>query len=89
MTPAQVLFSATAAPGDWMNSNTGKIKEGYVSDLVLLSKNPLENIEHTTTIESVFRGEYYLTKNNIKYILNEIIKINEDNRNIDMTALVK
>ena len=51
MTNAQALYAATAEPGNWMKKNTGKIKTGYEADLVLLSKNPLENIENTKTIE--------------------------------------
>jgi len=88
MTNSQVLFSATTAPGIWMASNTGKIKEGYAADLVLLLKNPLDNIENTTTIESVFCKTFWLTAENKNSILNKIVNINEENRNIDITSLV-
>ena len=62
MTNAQALYSATVAPSNWMKSNTGKIKIGYNSDLVLLSKNPLDDIKNTKTIEYVFFDKYIIDK---------------------------
>ena len=44
MTNAQVLQAATAYPSEFMNSNAGKIMEGYEANLVLLDKNPLIDI---------------------------------------------
>ena len=52
---------------DW-----GTIKVGTSSDLVLLNKNPLEDIKNTKEIEGIiFKGEYYTQKelvNNLKYL---------------------
>jgi predicted metal-dependent TIM-barrel fold hydrolase len=82
MTNSQVLYSATLAPSKWMKSNTGKIKIGYNSDLVLLAKNPLENIKNTKTIEYVFFDKYMIDKIQIRTILKAIEEANNENRNI-------
>lgn len=82
MTNAQVLYSATVAPSTWMKSNTGKIKTGYRSDLVLLTKNPLEDIKNTKTIEYVFFSNYKINKIQIKTILKGIEDANNENRNV-------
>ncbi|GEM50798.1 hypothetical protein EB1_05880 [Empedobacter brevis NBRC 14943 = ATCC 43319] len=82
MTNAQALYAATAEPGSWMKNNTGKIKAGYNADLVLLSKNPLEDIKNTKTIEYVFFGKNWIDKVQIAAILKAIEEANNANRNI-------
>ena len=82
MTNSQVLYSATVAPSKWMKSKTGKIRTGYNSDLVLLAKNPLEDIKNTKTIEYVFFDKYRIDKIQIKTILKAIEDANIENRNI-------
>ncbi|OCB73677.1 hypothetical protein B0A79_20190 [Flavobacterium piscis] len=82
ITNAKVLYSATVAPSTWMNSNTGKIKTGYRSDLVLLTKNPLEDIKNTKTIEYVFFNKYNINKSQIETILKAIEDANNENRSI-------
>lgn len=82
LTNAQVLYSATVAPSKWMKTKTGKIKIGYYSDLVLLTKNPLENIKNTKTIEYVFSNRYMIDKPQIKTILKAIEDANNENRKV-------
>ncbi|MDQ0592345.1 vacuolar-type H+-ATPase subunit F/Vma7 [Chryseobacterium ginsenosidimutans] len=82
MTNSQAIYSATVAPGNWMKSKTGKIKVGYHSDLVLLRKNPLEDIKNTKTIEYVFFNKYTIDKSQIKTILKAIEDANNNNRSI-------
>lgn len=82
MTNSQVLYSATVAPGNWVKKNTGKIKRGYKADLILLTKNPLENISNTKTIEYVFFDKYKIDKIQIKNILKAIEDANNQNRNV-------
>ncbi|WP_261511614.1 amidohydrolase family protein [Chryseobacterium paludis] len=84
MTNSQAIYSATVAPGNWMKSNTGKIKKGYQSDLVLLTKDPLENIKNTKTIEYVFFDQYMIDKIQIKTILKAIEEANNKNRDISI-----
>ena len=89
MTNSQVLYSATVAPSNWMNSNTGKIKIGCNSDLVLLTKNPLEDIKNTKTIEYVFFDKYMIGKTQISTTLKAIEKANNENRNIKINEYIK
>ncbi|MBL0134796.1 MAG: amidohydrolase family protein [Chitinophagaceae bacterium] len=82
MTNSQTLYSATVEPSNWMKRNTGKVKVGYNSDLVLLSENPLENIKNTKTIEYVFFNKYMIDKTQIATILKSIADANNENRSI-------
>lgn len=61
LTPYEVLYSATAAPGDYFESEDafGRIAPGQRADLVVLRANPLEDIENTDEIEGVMvRGDW-------------------------------
>lgn len=89
MTNSQALYSATVAPGDWMKSKTGKIKEGYQSDLVLLAGNPLSNIKNTKAIEYVFFNTYIMNKVQIKTILKGIEDANNESRKISISEYLK
>ena len=53
MSAAQVLQAATAVPAAWLQSNSGKIVPGYEANVLLLDKNPLEDIRNTKSINSV------------------------------------
>lgn len=82
MINSQALYSATVEPSNWMKRNTGKIKIGYNSDLVLLSKNPLEDMKNTKTIEYVFFDKNMIDKVQIATILKAIEEANNENRSI-------
>lgn len=89
MSNSQVLYSATVAPSVWMKRNTGKIKVGYNADLVLLTKNPLENIKNTKTIEYVFFGNKLFGKTQISAVLKAINEANNENRSIKIDEYIK
>lgn len=60
LTPAQALASATRAGPAWFGwlDRYGAVKPGMAADLVLLSKNPLDDIAATRAIDTVvMRGE--------------------------------
>lgn len=62
LTPAQALASATRAGPAWFGwlDRYGAIKPGMAADLVLLTKNPLEDIAATRAIDAVvMRGQVY------------------------------
>lgn len=82
MTNTRAIYAATVAPGNWMKKKTGKIKIGYKSDLVLLTKNPLEDIKNTKTIEYVFFDKYRIDKIQVQTILKAIENANNENRSI-------
>lgn len=59
------LRSATINPAIFMNKKAdfGSVEAGKLASLVLLNKNPLENIENTKTIETVIvQGKVYNRK---------------------------
>ncbi len=65
MPTLDALRSATINPAIFMNKKAdfGSVEVGKLASLVVLNKNPLENIENTKTIESVIvRGKVYNRK---------------------------
>jgi Amidohydrolase family len=62
LTNFEALQTATVNPAAYLgiNGRTGTIEEGKEADLILLDKNPLENISNTKTVSGVFsNGKWY------------------------------
>ena len=75
LTTFEALQTATINVGKFLNKpDLGVIKEGAVADLVLLNNNPLENINHTTTIEGVILNGKWLSKQWINETLKSLEK---------------
>lgn len=75
LTPYQALQSGTVNVAKYFKlTNTGMIKPGYVSDLVLLDANPLENIDNTKKIAGVMLGKYWIPKEEIAAELKKLEK---------------
>lgn len=56
LSPIEALQTATINPATYFDlRDNGQIKENYCADLVLLTKNPLENIRNTLSIKSVIK----------------------------------
>jgi len=56
LTPREILTTATAGGAQLMaRDNLGKIAPGAQADLVILDKNPLDDIMHTTAIHRVVK----------------------------------
>ncbi|KOY14124.1 amidohydrolase family protein [Paenibacillus xylanivorans] len=55
LTPLQALQTATLNPSRYLDreQELGTVEEGKLADLVLLDKNPLEDIRNTTSISAV------------------------------------
>ena len=56
-TPLEALQQATINAAKALQQPfLGKLKEGFIADIVVLNENPLTNIEHTMAIHSVIKG---------------------------------
>ncbi|HEY9677450.1 MAG TPA: amidohydrolase family protein [Drouetiella sp.] len=61
-TPAQALAASTINPASYLRIDRtyGSVAVNKIADLVILSKNPLEDIHNTQSIEAlVYRGKYF------------------------------
>lgn len=55
LTPAQVITAATKSSAEFLGAkDLGTLERGKWADLVVLSKNPLDDIRNTRSIESVY-----------------------------------
>ena len=76
LTPYETLRTGTVNVAAYLNKpDSGVIKTGNVSDLVLLNGNPLSDISQTRNIEGVMIGTNYLPK---AYIQKELKKLEKN-----------
>ena len=75
LTPYETLRTGTVNVAAYLNKpDSGVIKVGNVSDLVLLSGNPLTDISQTRNIDGVMIGTNYLSKAYIQQALLKLVK---------------
>jgi imidazolonepropionase-like amidohydrolase len=74
LTPYEALRTGTVNVAQYLKlpGDIGTIREGAVSDLVLLNGNPLQNIDNTRSIAGVMMGNWWLSK---PYIDQELKKL--------------
>ncbi len=84
MTNAEVLKAATSVPAKWLKSNSGKIIPGYEANLVLLEKNPLEDIANTKTINTVIMKGEVFDRDLLNNILAAVKEANDSSRKVDI-----
>ena len=74
LTELQSLKTATLHPAKYfrMEDSLGLVKKDYVADLVLLNKNPLEDITHTRDIFAVIKDGNFIDKFSLTHIQTEI-----------------
>ncbi len=74
LSPMEALKTATLNPAIYFNmeDQLGLIKEGMIADLIVLGKNPLENIRHTQDIKAVVKDGVYYSKEELDNRLKEI-----------------
>ena len=85
MNNAEILKSATTVPAKFMQSNAGKIMEGYEANLVLLDKNPLIDIRNTKTINTVFSNGKVYDRALLDEMLAAVKEVNDAGRTIDIS----
>ena len=75
LTPFEALQMGTVNVAKFLErGDAGTIKTGNVSDLVLLSGNPIQNIGNTSHIEGVMLGNLWLSKEFIESELKKLVK---------------
>jgi hypothetical protein len=74
LTPLQALQTATLNPALFfeITNDYGTVEKGKVANLVLLDKNPLENIDNTRKIESVFINGKMLGKETLQQMMQKL-----------------
>ena len=74
LTELQSLRTATLQPAMYfrMEDSLGLVKKDYIADLILLNKNPLEDIGHTKDIHAVIKDGNFLDRNILDEIQKEI-----------------
>lgn len=77
MTPLDALRTATVNPARLLEieDEVGQIREGFLADLVLLQKNPLEDIRNTESIISVIVDGRYVSKEEIELSLDQLARL--------------
>lgn len=81
LSPYDILKASTINAARYLNtfSMEGTISEGKNANLVLLNKNPLDNIKNATTIEGVMlKGKWY-DREKLNKMLNEVELTNNKN----------
>lgn len=75
LTPYEAIQMGTLNVARYFErKDAGTIKEGNVSDLVLLSGNPLKDIKNTSSIEGIMLGKQWLSKEFIEGELKKLVK---------------
>ena len=76
LNPLQILGTGTYEPARYFNQSSvfGQVKEGFEADLILLSKNPFNDIENLKAVEGVFVRGRWLDNEMIQDRLAQIAK---------------
>jgi imidazolonepropionase-like amidohydrolase len=60
----EAIQTATINPAKYFNleNSLGRIKIGFIADLIILDKNPLENISNTKSIHAVIKEGHLMNR---------------------------
>ena len=88
MTSSEILCASTVVPSEWMATNAGIIAPEKKANLVLLDKNPLEDIRNTTLINAVILNGKILDRTILDKILASVRDANNNSRTIDISEFL-
>lgn len=76
-TPLQALQTATLNPAIFFHrrADFGSVEPRKLADLILLDRNPLEDIRNTRTISAVILDGRYLSKEQLEQLRSHLIKL--------------
>ena len=76
LTNLQVIQTATLNPAKFLykEKELGTVTTGKLADLLILDGNPLSDIRNTQKIDAVIANGNYISKDDIKQMLNAQIK---------------
>lgn len=82
LSPFQILKAATVTPARYLKTFAveGTVTEGKQANLVLLNKNPLEDIANTETIEGVMLKGTWYDRHALNEFLNQVKSINNHSK---------
>ena len=83
MPPEKVLASATYLPAEWLKAKSGRVKEGYDGNLLLLTENPLNDIRATRSIDTVILNGHLLGRPDLDQLLANVKAANANSRKTD------
>jgi imidazolonepropionase-like amidohydrolase len=71
LTPAEALRTATINPARFLGltNSLGVVAQGRIADLVLLDRNPLQNIASTKKIRAVIQGGRFFDRRALDELL--------------------
>jgi imidazolonepropionase-like amidohydrolase len=74
LTPMQALQTATLNPAKFLGreAEMGTVEKNKIADLVLLDRNPLDDIENTRRIQGVVLAGRYFSRGNLDSMLSQI-----------------
>jgi imidazolonepropionase-like amidohydrolase len=60
----ETIQTATTNPAEYFNiqDSLGRIKSGFIADLIVLDKNPLDDISNTKSIHAVIKDGHYMNR---------------------------
>ncbi len=88
MSASQVLQSATSVPSDWLKANSGRILPGNKANMVLLERNPLEDISNTRTINTVILNTQILDRSLLDGLLDAVKTANNKSRQKEISQFL-
>jgi hypothetical protein len=73
LTPYAALETATRNPAAYLGvlNRKGTVEEGKEASLILLDKNPLEDIRNTRSIKAIFSGNNYYDRTSLNQLLEQ------------------
>ncbi len=74
LTPYEALRTATVAPAQFFNATDrfGTVREGLVADLILVQRNPLEDISALRELRGVMMRGRWLPREKLDELLEQV-----------------